>query len=665
MKLIWIWTVITSMCTNRHPNIWRFTLPLMAALAALAPAAFAQLPDPFSIAAFNVTGKVFVERNNFVIRNPRNISRSDTLPEVGSPPSFIKPGQVVMRKKFGADYRLYIGDLDTVAFRAFPPVYSFQIPAWSRSGQAMWYRFYTEITTNRNLDIETIFFDNERIYVQHHSKIFYSRNDEWDSIAGVQAAPYGDLHIDSEPPGADIYLYGRATGKRPPAIIRNLVAGRYEAELFLPDYRFQRRNVPVPAGGTATTSFQMLSDFDTLHVLGEAQHGVLILPFPPLDSAYRIGDTVKAAFQEELLEGDYRITWNGGGLYRDIDTVITIPPGQMVYFNAPFVRLGGSATFQLFPQDALLCIEGFPCSPGGTTVQLPSGFHTARISRFGYEPERRKFIVSHGRKSFIRVVLSVNADRDFDGFPDSIDRCPDVYGLYDGCPKPDLRTSFMMKYEELLEYMETEPLSFSVTGIGYISRNPTNRRFHNFLAMFSGGLAGGLNNYQGINLGNIYQVSYRGFMAQAELGQWASGIKYRRPDTLTIRTEHDRYLVWYDSLYQIDPAIFIPSTALSVGFKYRLYNYSVGYSLGFQWEDIILDEVQRMSDGSFRRVYFDNDWWFHEIMLEADLLMDTFVTPSLYAKFKFPFGPTMRTKWHVFQMGLQFRMRPVNWRGRV
>ncbi|MCL2182516.1 MAG: PEGA domain-containing protein [Chitinispirillia bacterium] len=631
---------------------------------ALAPRLSAQLPDPYSIAAFNVTGREFPERNNFVIKNPRNISPSDTLPGIGSPPPFIRPGQVVMRKKFGADYRLYLGDLDTTAFRAFPPIYAFPIPSWSRSGQAMWYRFYTKITTNRNLDLETVFFDNERMYIQHHSKVYYSRNDEWDSIAGAPATPWGQLQIDSDPPGADIYLYGKPTGKKTPAVLRNMLSGRYEVELFLPDYRFQRRSVSVPDGGTAVSSFQMMSDFDTLLVLGERQHGVLVLPFPPIDSAYFIDDTLKAAFQEELLEGDYRLTWNGGGLYKDIDTVITIPPGQMVYFNVPFVRLGGQVAFYLFPQDALLCIEGLPCGPGGTTVDLPSGFHTVRFSRFGYEPERRKFIVSHGKKSIIRVQLRVNADRDSDGFPDSLDRCPDVYGLYDGCPKPDLRTSFMMKYEELIEYMETEPFTFAVSGISYISRNPTNRRFHNFMASFSGGYLGGMNNYQGIALGNIYQLSARGFMAQVELGQWASGIKYRRPDTLTIRTGRDRYLVWYDSLFQIDPAIFLPSTAVSVGFKYRLNSYSVGYSLGFQWEDIIIDEIERLSDRKFQRVQFDNDWWFHEIMLEADLFMDTFMSPSLYGKFKFPFGPTMRTKWHSFQIGLQFRVRPANWGGR-
>jgi len=646
-------------------NLKRLFILSCALACAAAVALYAQLPDPYSVAAFNITDAAFIETNNFVIKHPKAVSGSDTLLDINSPPPFIRPGQVVMRRKYGADYRLYIGDLDTNAFRAFPPIYSFPIPSWSRSGQVMWYRIYPKKTENRNLDVETVYFDNERIYVQHHDMIHYSRNDKWDSIPGVTGTPYGELHLDSEPPGADIYLYGKATGKRTPAELGNMIAGKYEVELFLPEHRFGRRSISVPNGGVSSNSFQLISDFDTLLVLGENQHGILVLPYPPIDSAYRIGDTLKAAFQEQLLEGEYRITWHGGGLYKDIDTVIFVPAGHMTYFNAPFVRLSGTAVFEVYPEDALLCVEGFPCFPGDVTMDLPSGFHTARASRHGYEAERHKFIVSHGKTSRVRIYLTLNADRDGDGLPDSVDRCPDDYGLYNGCPKPDFKTMAKMKYGELEEYMMTEPLSFTISAIGYISRTPTNGTFRNMLSSFSGGLAGGLNNYQGLTVGNIYQVSYRGFMAQAELGQWASGVRFRRPDTLIINTENDKYIIQYDSIYQIDPAFFFPSTALSAGFKYRLYNYSVGYSLGYQWEEIILDELQRVSDKQRDiKVIFDNNWWFHEIMVEADMFTDTFLTPALYAKFKFPFGPTLRTRWHVLQFGLQMRLRPANWKKR-
>ncbi|MDR3011851.1 MAG: PEGA domain-containing protein [Chitinispirillales bacterium] len=624
---------------------------------------YAQLPDPYSIAAFNITDIEYVEMSNFMMQPRRLADDTDTLDGVDSPPPFIRPGQVVMRKKYGPDYRLYIGELDVAGFRVIPPVYTFPIPAWSRTGQIMWYRLFTEPTDNRNLDFETVFFDQERIYVQQHRTIYYSRNGVWDSIAGVAAVPFGSLRLDSDPPDADIYIYGVATGKKTPATFEDIIAGRYEIELFLPEHRFHRRSIHVPEGSAAPVSIKLMSVFDTLHVLGEGIHGILALPHPPIDSMYRINDTPIAGLQVRLPEGEHHLTWRGGGIYKDIDTAIDIPAGQAIYLNTPFERLTGTVFFELEPPDAQICVEGFPCDIGDFTAELPSGFHIARISRRGYETERRRFIISHGKKHHIRVSLNLNADRDFDGFPDSTDKCPDVWGLYDGCPTPTYGYMLRLRYSELDEYMSNEPFSFTVSVIGGISRSPTDKRFRDIISSFSGGPGGGFNNYSGITIGNMYQASYRGFMAALELGQWSSGIQYRRSDTLKINTRGENYIVRYDSLRNVDPIIYLPSTAFSAGFKYRLLNYSIGYSLGHQWEEIKINQIERISDGNLVDVRFNNNWWYHELLFEADMFMDLVVTPSIYMKMKFPFGPTQRTKWRSFQAGLQLRIRPINWRG--
>jgi hypothetical protein len=618
------------------------------------------LPDPYTIADFNITGTTLILESGFAIKQ----SGSDTLINLEYPPQFIKPGEIVMRKKHGPDYKLYLGEFDTTALNAFPPLHVFEIPRWSSSGQIMWYRIYNSPASSRNLDEEIVFFDNERIYLQHHKTIYYSRNDQWDTLHSTNKIIFGALSIESEPQGADIYIYGKSTGQKTPALIKNLIAGRYEIELFLPEYNFQRKTLTVRAGEVTPSSFEIISGLEPILVLGENQHGILVLPYPPIESVYTINGIPETSLKKPLIQGEYHIRWRGGGLYKSIDTMINIEAGKMVYFNVPFVRLAGKAVFDLNPKTALLCVEGFPCRWGdisaNLSVELPSGFHAARISRHGYKPQRRNFSVSHDKVSLVKVALELNDDRDGDGFPDSVDKCPDVYGLYDGCPKPMFRNMVKIKAEEINEYIDTEPVSFAVSAMGLISRSPTNRRFNNFLSSFSGGGGGGLNNYQGLTLGNIYQVAFRGFIAQAELGQWSAGIKFRRPDTLSIKTDYGEYLVWHDSVYQVDPAIFIPSTALSGGFKYRIRNYHISYSVGYQWEDIIIDEVERLSDGEFTRINFNNNWWFHELMFEWDLYTDMFFTPALYAKFKIPFGPTKRTKWNAFNFGLNMRFRPSN-----
>jgi len=625
-----------------------------------AAASFAQLPDTHTIADFNITDTAIILESGFAIKRPG----FDTLLNLEYPPQFIPPGEIVMRKKIGPDYKLYRGEFDITALNAFPPLNVFEIPKWSASGQIMWYRIYSAPTDNRTLDKEVVFFDNERIYLQHHKTIYYSRNDQWDTLHAINTAIHGALSIDSEPLGAEIYIYGKSTGHKTPAVLENLISGRYEIELFLPDYNFQRKTLSVNAGKTTAASFELISDLEPLLVLGENQHGILVLPYPPLDSDYMLNGIAQTSLKNELVEGEYHLWWRGEDLYKDVDTLITIEPGKMAYFNVPFVRLAGKVVFDLEPKDALLCIEGFPCRWGGGefSAELPSGFHTARISRHGHFPERRKFSVSHDKISLVKVALEPNNDRDGDGFPDDVDKCPDVYGLFDGCPRPTFKNMALIKAQEINEYVETEPISFSVSAMGLISRSPTNRKFRTFLSSFSGGSVGGLNNYQGLTVGNTYQVAFRGLIAQAELGQWSSGIKFRRPDTLIIKTKNDQYLVWYDSLSSIDPAVFIPSTALCGGFKYRTTHYSISYSLGHQWEDIVVKDIERVSDGEFTRAAFSNNWWFHELLFEWDLYTDTFLTPALYAKFKFPFGQTERTKWHSFNFGVSMRFRPSNWK---
>ncbi|MFP4164339.1 MAG: PEGA domain-containing protein [Chitinispirillaceae bacterium] len=626
----------------------------MFILFILSTLCYSQIRDQHTIATFNLTLRDLPQKRNCYITSPA----SQPLVELQAPPSFIKPGEVVMRKKIDGEYRLYQGTLDTAGFNCFPPLYAFAIPSWSKSGELFWYRFYNSRSKEFNLDEETVYFDSERIYLPRRKEIHYFRKNRWHTIRGENRPPLGDLYVESQPDGAEIYLFGENTGKKTPATLRGLVAGDYQIELFLPQHKFQRRNITVHQDSFTQVSFELFSDFDTLHIMGEDQHGTLVLPYPPQGTPYKLNDSTISSYKKLLLEGEYRLRWNGNGLYRDIDTTLFVPAGKMVYFNTPFERMTGKVRFVPKPKDALICFEGYPCLPGKHTVELPCGLYFAKIRKRGYESENRRFIVSADKITVIESQLIPNADWDGDGYADSIDQCPEVYGLYDGCPKQRFGDAVKIKMREVEEYIHSEPFSFTIAGIGMISRIPTRKSFYNFLSSFSGGRMGGVNNYKGLTLGNMYQVSYRGLLAQVELGQWSSGLRYRRPDTLVLNTHNDRYSVWYDSLFEVDPAIFFPSTALSFGFKYRLLNYSLSYSIGYQWEDIILDQIQRESDGKFHRIQFDNDWWFHEIALEADLFTDTKITPSAYVKIKFPFGSVKRTRWHVFHGGIQIRFRP-------
>ncbi|KMQ52157.1 hypothetical protein CHISP_0838 [Chitinispirillum alkaliphilum] len=591
-----------------------------------------------------------------ITSTPHPPTRTDQIP------NSLNPGEILKRKKENGTYTLKTGKIDTSAFSLSPTIYHFEIPRWSSLAEIARFRFYRSPTDNQNLDTEVIYFDNEHIYSVDISTLYFMRRGEWESINGTRKSPTGSLHLHSTPAGADVYFFGEFTGFQTPCTIDGLIAGNYEIELFLPNYRFIGRNVKVLRDTLIRTSFELLSDFDPIHIIGEKTHGKLILPHPPVNSPFKVNDSVLHQPEILLMEGEHSLKWNGGNLYREIDTTLFIKAGELHYFNVPYERLHGTININAHPEEMLICIDGRDCHTGNSSFTLPTGFYTLRASKSGYLEEKRKILISPDVQSRISVILQPNLDRDGDGFPDSIDRCPDVYGLFMGCPRMRFTDAFAIKLDEVREYVQSDSLTFGISVLGTVSRFPGQKEFADFLTSFSSGRFGGINNYRGLSSLNKYQLSWRGLQAQLELGQWASGLRFKRSDTLTLQTKNDTYYVYHDSLNNIEPAIYIPSTAVSLGMRYKFDNFSIAYSLGYQWENIIVDQLISSSDGSLHEVRFSNNWWFHQLTLTRDLVSTATITPSVYCQIKFPFGPVARTRWYSLQTGLQINYSPSWWR---
>jgi hypothetical protein len=248
-------------------------------------------------------------------------------------------------------------------------------------------------------------------------------------------------------------------------------------------------------------------------------------------------------------------------------------------------------------------------------------------------------------------------DRDRDGFLDSLDHCPDTYGLYAGCPKPRLRDAIKQNIERLRRNQRADPLTLACNTLGYIYRRPTNGTFREFLGRFNDGDLY-MNNVTGAVAANTFVVSFKGLMLAVGLGQWNSGLDYRKRDTLVLSTDRGVYQVFYDSLNGVMPRIMIPSTAVSAGFHFRLWWLDLGYTLGRQFEDIVVVDLVRRSDGETVDAVFDNDWWFHQLHIDADIDFGALAIPSAYVALKFPFGSRSRTGWNVFETGVKVKFRP-------
>lgn len=615
---------------------------------------FAANSDSYSISIFKLTDRVLPFKGNDIFKGESNKNCTE-LDTVG----MVHPGEVILRKKYElGEYRLYKGFIDTAAFGREPPLYAFTIPHHLNVKQFMKKRLFPRDTSNYNLDFDEVYFDESCFYIRHFPKVFYNENGIWHALDGKRRYPTGAIDIVSEPSGAQLIVNGISSLKKTPCKLEKMPCGRYTIELFLPHHHFTHKEVKVVADSTTLLSFELLNDFDTVYISGSVPYGILMFPQPPLDSMFSV-DTMKTDLEKvNLFPGTYRIRWGGGEMYQSVDTTIKILENRITYFDYLFRRRSGMLKVASLPSDAEICIENVPCSYGERTIELPTGKYQVEVQRYGFQNVKTSVDVIADTITDVTIDLRMNSDRDADGFLDSMDLCPDEYGIYDGCPKRKLYHTLAVKKDEVSEYVKNDHLEVGFSMIGFITKTPTNRLFTSFLSTFSGGRIGGINNYRGLTMLNTFHLMYHGIYGAVELGQWASGIPYKRSDTLYLFSNNNKYAVFYDSLQGIEPVISLPSTSFSLGVHYNWAWINVIYSIGYQWEDIVVEEVYNINKKKTEKFVFDNDWWYHQVHFESDFHADAFFVPSVYFNIKFPFGPIKRTRWHVLQVGIQMKLFP-------
>ncbi len=492
-----------------------------------------------------------------------------------------------------------------------------------------------------------------------------------DTINGKE---YGTLIVTSIPSNAQITINGEKTDSKTPATISGLSIGTYTIELSLPDYLFAQRKVKVIADSTITISFNLISLSDTAHVIGDLKLGILRLPMPPISTPYLV-DNVHVYYQDVTLNaGKHHVVWEGGNRYSSLDTIVEIFSGKLTTFKFSPERLSGTLIISPFPRDADIYINETLYSTGELKVTLHSSTYTIKIERNGYFPFEKDIIIVPNKETNLEIDLDRIPDRDQDGFLDSCDKCPDEYGLYNGCPKQIRRDAFKMYKDILIENLKKQPLIFSINTIGYIYRTPTNSSFKEFLSYFNNGSLY-FNNQNSIELANTYNVSYHGIFLSCELGQWFSGLEYKKNNynPLKIKTKVDQYYVVFDTTADIKPSIFLPSTSISAGFNIFVKKFNIACSFGYQWEDIVIldivtvDNMQRYWDGELRDInneryigpktdiVFNNNWWFSRLCFLFDLAESDRAIPTFYTAFTLSFGSKKKTGWHKIQAGILYK----------
>ncbi|MBD3390727.1 MAG: PEGA domain-containing protein, partial [Chitinivibrionales bacterium] len=429
----------------------------------------------------------------------------------------------------------------------------------------------------------------------------------------------GAIEVSSEPPEAEIILDGTPTALATPAILADIDSGWHTLEVTIPNYLFSRRRIHVAADSMTTVSFRLISTVDTAYIIGDYTIGVLLLDrLPPKSPPYLV-DGLPANSREIALNfGKHRVQWDGRTLWESLDTVVEVLPGKVTRLRFSPRRLTGILTILPDPPDAEVIVDGRSYGYGPFSHVMPTGPYRISVERIEYYPEKATAEVLPDQRITLDIALRKVPDRDHDGFLDTLDHCPDDYGLYAGCPRPRFRDAMVQNARRIKHNVKNDPFAVSCNALAYLYRTPMNNRLREVLSYFSDGPLY-MNNVAGVVVANRYAVSYRGFHVNVELGQWNTGLRYRKRDTLSFETADETYHVYFDSLAGVEPAVLIPSTAVSAGAHFRLWWLDIGYALGCQWEDIILEDLELAGNGSIVSAVFDNDWWFHHLLVDINI----------------------------------------------
>lgn len=491
------------------------------------------------------------------------------------------------------------------------------------------------------------------------------------------------INIVSDPKGAMIIIDGKETGKKTPTLLHLTDTKEHSIELSLPYHLFSKRLFTPVKDSTITLSYKLVSLSDTTLIITDLELGILTLTSPPIKTPYIIDD--KPFYEKEAIlnAGLHKIDWRGRGVYTSLDTVVEVFPGRMTTLNFSPKRLSGVVSLSVLPEDAEISLNEIPYGVGAINKNVNTGTYNLKVSRNGFFSQERSIKVTSSDTTDVNITLVRVPDEDGDGFLDSVDLCPKLYGIYDGCPKQKKHKAIRKYFNMLGNNIISQPFSFELTVASWQSRLSYSKKFTEFSSYFNDGKKI-FNNHTGLSLFNSAKIIIKGFLFEVEYGEYRSGLKYNKSyghgsGPVIIKKENDTttYVLFSDSLANLSPSLYFPSVSISLGANFNINRFNLSFIAGYQWEDIfsgdiityanlqkylngdLTSEIDGVSyGGELSDFRFSNDFFYVGTGFSFDLLKSKRNNLAITGKVKLSLYSEATKGWTIFNLGLTYKFTP-------
>ncbi|MDR0303839.1 MAG: PEGA domain-containing protein [Chitinispirillales bacterium] len=440
----------------------------------------------------------------------------------------------------------------------------------------------------------------------------------------------GFVEINSSPSGAKIIINDKETGLTTPKVVE-IKSSSAQINVSLENYNFRERTIFVPAHDTVRLSFTQMQISDTISIFGDRSHGILNLPSPPDGIPYLIDGYIENDSRKILLNaGEHNVYWNGGIEYEPIDTFVEVEVGKIANVDFAFNYRTATLFVETEPEEAKIFLDGKLAGVGILFCNTKAGKHNISISYRGYRTNEQEITILPDRMQKLNIKL----ERLFDN--DDVNKCLDIYGTYEDCPKNKKIDELKKLGKFLGDYLNRQPFSIEASAISVQYRTATDKKFRDIVSLFNDGTLIGTN-YRGFSFFNKLWIAKSFVIVSAEYGQGFGGVKYKKPYQIDIGESSPEYkncYLIYDEFLDVNPELFFNSYSGQIGFRAGDRGLSIAILVGYLREKITLNGIsKKIADDRYEYLSIEkrNDTWITS--LRAVIAPKAVVfCPSIYAE---------------------------------
>jgi len=207
------------------------------------------------------------------------------------------------------------------------------------------------------------------------------------------------VHLETEPPGATIYVDRRNLGPRgtTPRTLA-LAPGEHELILELEGHRTAISTSTVAIGEMSEVTAELQPILGEIRVIGSPEGAAVRFGSPEAPVVATLPATLEAR------PGGYVLVVTAPS-YQFYRTVVEVLPEQTTDVVADLSILTGTVVVDALEHDALIEIDGRPAGFTPTVLEVPVGQHVVRISRHGFRPNEQSILVESDQRTTLQVRL--------------------------------------------------------------------------------------------------------------------------------------------------------------------------------------------------------------------------------------------------------------------